>query len=305
MIVDLTVSFSYDVLFRSGEEPKHPSRADFLTGTKVNSKRGFRALSQGRLNVGDLGDGAMWSHNLLPTLNTFDEDISSNIQQTMKALHRYDLKPSDSRTPASLRLESDAREQLAMDLTLSSNIFSARDISKRASEKDDGGLETLTETLSLNSELPSLEFQYLRPIAKGLKGDEQMFPIGVRSLLQEWEVGADPEKYVLPPLTDSDDSDHQVSPTRITFAASSLVPSARPPVIATTFGPRAGRVPKPFGAPLVIESQPMADIRPTFTQASQPEASQTLTFSSTQILPGPYGGRPQVKKPVKKRVGGF
>lgn len=303
--------FSYDVLFRSGEEPKHASRADFLTGTQVNSKRGFRALSQGRLNVSDLGDEAFWSHKLLPTLNIFDQDICSNIHDTVKALHHYDLKPSDARSPASLRLESEAREQLAVDLALSTDIFSGRDVSKRPSEEfEEGGLETLTETLSLTSEPPALDFHYLRPITKGLKGTpEQAFPTGVRTLLQEWEIGADPEKYVLPPLTEGSDPESP-SPTRFTFVTNSLIPSmTQPPVIATTTtGPRpAGRVAKPYAPPLIVESQPMTDVQPTVVQSSQPAEAhfQPAMFSSTQILPGPYGGRLQVKKPTKKRVGGF
>ncbi|TFK42497.1 hypothetical protein BDQ12DRAFT_676313 [Crucibulum laeve] len=46
------------------------------------------------------------------------------------------------------------------------------------------------------------------------------------------------------------------------------------------------------------------------SQASQPSSMPQVSqdfMTNTQILPGPFGGRPTAakKKPVKKRVGGF
>ncbi len=35
------------------------------------------------------------------------------------------------------------------------------------------------------------------------------------------------------------------------------------------------------------------------------ESGSQLPMASTQVLPGPHGGRPVKKKPVKKRLGGF
>ncbi|KAJ3734563.1 hypothetical protein DFJ43DRAFT_973967, partial [Lentinula guzmanii] len=57
---------TYDILFRAGEEPSNPSRADILTETVFNSARGYRTLLQGRLPIQTLIDGAAWSSNITP-----------------------------------------------------------------------------------------------------------------------------------------------------------------------------------------------------------------------------------------------
>jgi hypothetical protein len=294
----------YDIIFRSDDEPLEPSRADFLTGTKINSKRGYRAASQGRLNIGDLGEDAKWAHNLLPTLNGFDQDISSDIQQTVDNLRQYDLKPSDTRSPMSYRIESDAREQLALDLKLSTDIFSSRSLMKQTELSEAEGLETLTETMSLGSEPHSVEFQYLRPRAGGRE-----FPIGVRSLLQEWGVGNDPEKYVFrePDGAPSPKLAHNSFPEE----TQPQHPPVQPPTIAR---PKAYYPPVVVATqrapPLVTTSQPTSNNLMFQTQLqTQPvqnfNKSQPLVISNTQVVPGPFGGRPQVKKPAKKRIGGF
>lgn len=173
---------------------------------------------------------------------------------------------------------------------------------KRREPSEAEGLETLTETLSLGSEPRSVEFQYLRPRAEGRE-----FPIGVRSLLQEWDVGIDPEKYVFRPPNDAPNSRPQLDALPEESKRPRLPPT-QPPVIKT----------KPYHPPVVVATQRA----PPAVVASQPTTNnfmfqtqtqsirtftepQPLVMPSTQVLPGPFGGRPQPKKPAKKRIGGF
>ena len=82
-----------------------------------------------------------------------------------------------------------------------------------------------------------------------------------------------------------------------------------PPTIANSqiFGTRA-----PFPATQVQRTH--SDAQRHIAQAgSQPtdswdmQPSSQVPFASTQVVPGPYGGRPGApkKKPAKKRIGGF
>ncbi|KAJ7122766.1 hypothetical protein C8R44DRAFT_704467 [Mycena epipterygia] len=299
---------TYDVLFRSGDEPRHPARADFLTESVVNSTRGYRALLQGRISADSLKKDAPWSHDLTGTLCKFDADISSDLRTVAERLRRFDLKPGAERSAQSVRRESESREQLALDLALSHHIYSPQPFST-----DNRELEAMTKTLSLDGEPAPVSFGYLRPIAKNSmddtddKEDERM-PTGVRLLLKDWDVGTDPRDFVY--RDPYDGAPDEPAPMRSRRTPPAELPKERPIdiqrpplVVASTFD--AGRrflsqdTNFQHRAPPISGSQPL----PVTTEVGG--ISQDF-MASTQIMPGAYGGRPAIKKKiVKKRLGGF
>ncbi|KAH9062653.1 hypothetical protein EDB87DRAFT_1681770 [Lactarius vividus] len=322
----------FDIAFRSGEEPAHASRADFLTQSTLSSRRGFRALTQGRVPRETLINGAGWHINLEPVLQMLVPDISCDVQSMVERLHKYDLVLDECRSGSSLRRESEAREQLVVDLALSTDVFSAQPF---ANSKADVTESDIFETMSRAAEAmtfsetgpPPVQFGHLSPIAHNTQGttddestDLELQP-GVRLLLAEWDIGTDPDQF-----TYHDPYDDQQPVTRSPIVPNpmrkragkdqaSITQTQRPPLVATT-------------SPLVItESQATL---PTVTSTSQPVMTGVLvgsrneleserasvlpseahaTVASTQSVPGPYGGQlPTGKKKTaagKKRVGGF
>ncbi|KAH9996898.1 hypothetical protein BJV77DRAFT_1065655 [Russula vinacea] len=119
---------TFDIAFRSGEEPTHASRADFLTQSAMSSRRGFRALTQGRIPRELLIKDAAW-----------------DVQTIAERLRRYDLVLDDYRSGSSLRRESEAREQLAVDLVLSTDVYSGQSFAQVETEvTGDDGVETMS-----------------------------------------------------------------------------------------------------------------------------------------------------------------
>lgn len=289
---------TYDLVFRSGEEPTDPSRADFLTGSIINSVRGRRAISQGRLSAEGIAKGAAWHCNLRPILQCLDCEVADDMKTLADNLERFTLL-KHGQNAHSLRLEAEAKEQLALDLTLSSDVFSSRPVARQAVV--DNSLETLTESLSLNAEPPAVDFQFLQPVSRRTGEDDDDLPIGVRLLLQDWDLGADPGKYVY-----KDPYNAQGVP----FSTKQHNPDRRhivqpPPVIA------ASKKTTPLIPPVVRARG--AESQPVVLSASQPivEHSHSSSFSqelmtNTQIVAGPFGSRAAMKKkPQKKRLGGF
>ncbi|KAG7447915.1 uncharacterized protein BT62DRAFT_986039 [Guyanagaster necrorhizus] len=234
---------TYDIIFRAGDDPDGASRADFLTGSIINSTRGYRALQEGRLSPATLSKGSAWHHNIGPTLHALDSTVRHNVEDILEDLRKYDVAHCPDGTAQSLRREGKAREQLALDLLLSQDVFSVQPLKPPASVPDD--LESMTEALSIGNKPPPVDFRYLQPMLRrtaeamregGDDDPEMSYPLGVRLLLKEWDAGTDPDNYVYV---------------------------------------------DPYGG------------------------SQEL-MTSTQILPGPHGGRPPPagkKKPAKKRLG--
>lgn len=273
-------------------------------------------MVQGRLSAHVLLKGASWHYDIAPILHHFDPDFRNDIQNHEEALRRYNLAEDPERSAQSLRRETEAREQLALDLSLSTNVFSSQIFSKFSD--DDLQLETMTKTLSLADEPPPLEFGYFRPVPAvdhydktDIEKIEVVASVGVRTLLKGWEVGTDPEDFI---FADHYDGNFTAQPLRQPKKSSqdggnasqppTVLSSQRPPIIvAAAVAP--SNPTKGGNKVLTTQSQGL----PTRTVAfgNQPSQSSQEYMTSTQVLPGVYGGRPSVgkKRVVKKRIGGF
>ncbi|KAJ7499248.1 RNA polymerase I-specific transcription-initiation factor-domain-containing protein [Mycena latifolia] len=305
---------TYDVLFRSGDEPRDPTRADFLADSVINSTRGYRALLQGRVSADSLKKDAAWNHDLTRTLSKFDSGMSTDFRTVPDRLRRFDLKSGFERSAQSVRRESEAREQLALDLALSYHVYSPHLLSTDGDANSE--LETMTKTLSLDGEPPPVSFGILRPIEKNPTDNEELIPMGVRLLLKDWDVSSNPQEYAYrdpydgtpdepilirrrpsPPAGLSKERSDPQQPPRV-VAATSIKPfdaGRRFPSQDTNFQHRSGS--QPLAA--VSGSQPL-------TMDNRLSGMSQDFLASTQILPGAYGGRPAMKKKmVKKRIGGF
>ncbi|KAH9077128.1 hypothetical protein EDB83DRAFT_2348347 [Lactarius deliciosus] len=322
----------FDIAFRSGEEPAHASRADFLTQSTLSSRRGFRALTQGRVPRETLINGAGWHFNLEPVLQMLVPDISCDVQSMVERLHKYDLVLDECRSGSSLRRESEAREQLAVDLALSTDVLSAQPFANSKADLTEGDI---FETMSRAAEAmtfsetgpPPVQFGHLSPIAHNTQDatddastDLELQP-GVRLLLAEWDIGTDPDQF-----TYHDPYDDQQPVTRSPIVPSpmpkragkdqaSITQTQRPPLVATTAPPvitdSRATLPtvisasQPVMTGVLVGSRNEAESERASVLPSDPRA----TMASTQSVPGPYGGRlPTGKKKTaagKKRVGGF
>ncbi|KAF7301555.1 60S ribosomal protein [Mycena indigotica] len=279
---------SYDILFRSGEEPNQSSRADFLAESVLKTKRGFRSFSQGRVSSSALQKDAPWVHDLSQTLNKLDGEFGPDIRSLTEVhLSRFDLKADPQRSIESERRETTAREQLALDLELSRHIYSPHAFASPSSD-----LESMAQTLSLEDKT---EFGYLRPILK--EEDSLRLPNAVRLITRDWAVGQDPSHFVFRERSDMVDEEHSPKQQRVRIE-DFKIESQKPPTLVVASSQR----------PAVAASQP---VQPSIMFGSQPNMDMDFGLAgvsqdfmaSTQPMPGVYGGRP--KKPVKKRVGGF
>lgn len=205
-------AFRYDIAFRSSEEPIDKSRADFLTRCSINSKRGYRALLQSRLPLQQLAKQVPWTFRLAPFIHRTIPEFSEDIATTTKNIRRHDLLFNTEGVGPLLHRETEAREQLALDLTLASNVYSPMRIERKQLNLDsafDDMLETMsraTEAMSLGpSDIPAMKFGFFRPSlpainytanSNGQLGVQQhLIPNGVNLLLQDWSIGADPRAY--------------------------------------------------------------------------------------------------------------
>lgn len=318
--------YRYDIAFRCSGEPIEPSRAKFLTQCDVNCKRGYQALQDGLIPCQAVIRDASWHHNIAPALNKFDASLSQKPQSLVDHLRQYDLA-SDLET--SLSMQANASEQLALDLSLSMDILSPRPFSDSANDNLDA-METMsraTEAMSLTNEPPPIHLGYLRPKTRGAMNNLSQLtssvsqeldgPLGVRLLLKEWDVGADPNGYTY--IDPYDESDHVATAVRRlksppqTFAPAQTQSQRPPLVVASKL--LASQVAPPPVAPKqvgIVKPQGSASGISTLRTGSQPivrdlpsDASQQDYMASTQVLPGPHGGRHLTKKPMKKRLGGF
>jgi hypothetical protein len=150
--------------------------------------------------------------------------------------------------------------------------------------------------------------------------------LGVRLLLQEWDVGEDPDDYVFKPIFAplSDTFDKNSGVTNSQRTQSQLVPPPpawpRPQIPSSIFRPIDSR--NEASPALISLSQPAGHTskgRPGLVSTSQRQAqslgdwgfgiepgNELPAVSNTQVLPGPFGGRQQKgKASAKKKRAGF
>ncbi|KAG1756637.1 uncharacterized protein EDB91DRAFT_1213345 [Suillus paluster] len=315
----------YDICLRADEEPDEASRADFFVGRLINSNRGYRALVRNELPVQEIASGAAWCCDFKSFLRRMGLGCVGDWQEMHGALEAFNLSYSDDAPELFVQQEKESRERLILDLTLSSTVFSAQPVSMPAAPIQVDDVETMSlaaKALTLNDELPEIQFGYLRPyrkldinhypdvfkekdaLAEPTQDADFSTPLGVRLLLREWEVGTDVESYIYhdPYNTQGDDPvapSRQRPPTAPAATQTTTTTSQRPPPIvihvAQSHWGRSGTQSQDF-------TLPTANIQnANYPEPSQP--SQEL-MTSTQVLPGPYGGRnpPMNKKLVKKRL---
>ena len=328
-----------DIACRLGDDPPDTNRADFLTPNPISGKRGYRAWKQGRINPQDLSQGSNWDFDLTGILKSSTPDCSDDIEEVMDGLQSHNLLLGDNRTKASLKLENDACEQLALDLGMASHVYTSKSFSKpdpvpldRAQTFEDvmADMSLAAGALSINvSGPPPVHFGFLTPVPAGPMGrspsvgpegprtpqigETELVPLGVRLLIDEWKVGEDPKDYK---YFDSynDDTSSLAEPKRRAEMESAPGRNARsqPTELAFQSNPPtvvAARVP-PLVAPskTVVREREKTPVGGGFTQENPLQAqgsSQDVMAVSTQVEPGKFGDRKAVQKKRQKRVGGF
>ena len=335
------VSSRNDIACRLGDDPPDTNRADFLTPNPISGKRGYRAWTQGRINPQDLSHGSNWDFDLTEILKSSTPDFSDDVDVVMDKLQSHNLLLDDNRTKASLKLENDACEQLALDLGMASHVYTSKSFSKpdpappdRAQTFEDvvADMSVATGALSINvSGPPPVHFGFLTPVAAGPMdrsrspsvrpegtrtpqiGEEELIPLGVRLLMDEWKLGEDPQDYkYLDPYDDHTSSlmepkhgagnepdparKAQSQPMELSFGLN-------PPTVV------AARVP-PLVAPskTVVKEREKTPVGCGFTQDHPLPAqgsSQEVMVVRTQVEPGKFGDRKAGQKKRQKRVGGF
>ncbi|THH10775.1 hypothetical protein EW145_g1080 [Phellinidium pouzarii] len=240
----------FDIVYSSGGEPLHEARADFLTGSVLDSVRGYRARKRGCIPADDVAKEAAWHMNIQETLSKISPDLfkATPVSVSAEELDPYHVS-RDEVLPEADRRELEAREQLALDLTLAADIYSATAFrptvptetspNDRADDSQEAAalLTQATEKLSLTQrEPPEILFAYHRPVIKDGKkyykehsaasasqeqdaqaadeGQGIKMPLGVRLLLSDWNIGDDPYKYEYVDPYDLDGSGVVSQPSR-------------------------------------------------------------------------------------------
>ncbi|OAX36678.1 hypothetical protein K503DRAFT_857848 [Rhizopogon vinicolor AM-OR11-026] len=331
--IDKTMLTLHEICLRADEEPDEASRADFFAGGIVNSNLGYRALVRNDLPIQNIANGAAWCCDFKPFLSRIGLGRVDHWEDMRGRLKAFNLSYSIDAPELLVRQEEESQEQLIVDLVLSSMALSAQPVSVPAASTQESKLEFVslaTKALTLDDELPEIQPSYLRPrrklgvnhypdnfkdkdVAQDAQDVEFSTPLGVRLLLREWEVGTDTESYTYrdPYDTESGDpSQEQVFHNRApVIAQTTSTSSQRPPLVVAGLVPRPPRIHAAHRHWETSNTQPegpklqTADI-PYGNYAEPSQASQEL-MTSTQVLPGPHGGRPAPlnKRPVKKRLG--
>ncbi|KAH0827044.1 hypothetical protein J3R83DRAFT_4727 [Lanmaoa asiatica] len=315
-----TISFErFDVISGIEDGNKHVTHANFFAGSNINSKQVLDAWMGGHVAIQKLAGLARWHYNIqdtsVPGLDHHSVDCSA-LHEHLKEL---DIVSGVERHDHSLQRETEAREQLVLDLALSNDVYSARPLHSFTAGGATSNTMTRPTEISYSEEPPEVKFGYFRPVRKSgadhyadkdRDADQDpagvTSPLGVRLLLAEWELGTDPKDYTYRDPYDLADIDAQPIPEyRRPLAAPPVtqkkqVPPQRPPLVVAA-----------ATQPPVIHTVEYATSQTVQRTRSQQFESGFDAFSqepmaSTQTLPGPFGGRPGVgKKPAKKRIGGF
>lgn len=310
---------SLDVISDIGNGNKLTSHTNFFASTNINAEEGFDALMRSQIPTEELAGLAKWHYNIqdtsIPVLNYLSADCNSLHEH----LEELNLVSGAERHDASVQRETKAREQLVLDLALSNDVYSTKQIPKVHSfASSEVTANTVVHPMGpYSEEPPEVQFGYFRPIRKSgadhyaernQDGEQDAgisSPLGVRLLLAEWELGADPNNYTyrdpygLVDIEEQPIPQYRKPPAAPPTTQKKQMPPQRPPAVVAATQP-----------PLVhtVERPPMIQSQPVQLQQFEPGSN---VFSqepviSTQVLPGPFGGRPAAgKRPVKKRLGGF
>jgi len=195
---------------------------------------------------------------------------------------------------------------------------------------------------------PPIVFNFLRPryaitnaLGQSVERDKDGsgtvdLPLGVRQLLADWKLGEDPNQFMFRnPYEEHEprkgrkatgkkpEMDGLLEGGQVEAQTRSQIPvvlasSQMPPAISTQQGVNRGRMPLPSVTSRIDEggftfgsTQALANSQPheIFRQGRPSSAgSQTWLGSSTQVLLGTHGGRPEAnvaRKKQKKRAKGF
>lgn len=262
----------------------------------------------------------------LPSLLAVDGTDSASLNEPGDVLdHLRHNFPSPRRRD---RLHA---RQLALDLDLSRTVLFSEEISAHL-ERDPNHTRPPVETagtpedefaratgqLSLHErEPPAITFSLLAPrtqAAPAYSDTDTSLPTRddgptkwaqgrtTRTLMAEWEIGADPRAYEWKGW-------REVSQNESTSSGTSrpIRPDPSPRTAQTTFGiPAMTNSPAPFRKPIVNNAADLPQSSPLPARITESNGASQLV-SNTQVERGPYGSRTAVagKKKVKKRVGGF
>ena len=259
-------------------------------------------MNQGRLSAEAIK--APWHRSIALALSRLDKGFQVDPKNWTKYLQQFDLRNTSTLSDQAYRYQDTARQQLELDLVLSTDIFSET-IPKL--DDVDQALEVMTEALSLSAEPPAVEFGYLRPLERkraseaGEVGEAlgtPDIPMGVRLLLKHWGSGS-PESYFYQDPYNSSGAKGSTSRIKSPTAlvAQDFI-ARRPPQVMTSKQSNVSILPDTFLRPFAQSQEVPLCHEPNFPVSQD--------FVSTQVLPGPHGGRgPMKKKAVKKRLGGF
>lgn len=258
----------------------------------------------------------------------------------MDGLQSHNLLLEDSRTKASLKLENDACEQLALDLGMASHVYTSKSFSKpdptpfelaQTFEDVVADMSLATGALSINgSGPPPVHFGFLTPNISGLADrspnagpedlratpvkDRELISLGVRLLVDEWKIGEDPKEYKyfdpygdgMPgPTEPKRRVGRELDPPR-NAQSQPVEPALRsnpPTVVAARNHPSI-----PPSKTVAVREREKTPVRGGFTQDIPLQVqgtSQDVIAMSTQIEPGKFGDRKTGQKKRQKRVGGF
>lgn len=310
--------------------PTLPRPSTFLrsSGSAIHQKP--LALSAAILHraATDLEAVAPWSQRLSqqrdvprnPTIGINLEQVSGFSEMSSKSKELKDAYAVSEDT-----LAAEACEQLILDTTLASGVYSTRPLLPfdplQLSDHSN-------QPHPPKSDPPPLHFSYFKPQLKrsdpdpGMEGNwkkPSLESVGARMLLSEWKVGSDPQSYVWsnPYIEEEPQDDVPQSKDR-----HSSVHKARKTTHATPFSSSQASTGLPTSQPVrqistIVEESPIPRSN-FFVSASQPTQNiasrgrmgftmpSSPAFGTSQILPGAFGGRPAaVVKKAKKRISGF
>lgn len=322
LLVDLVVRS--DIAMRLKDESQLEARADFLNSNALDTRRGFRALAQGKLKADVSYIETKLHHSIRESVWSLCKTrLPTDPGGFFTYLHVYDRPLVNDQTLRSLEHERLAKQQIVLDISLAIDIYTNQlvkpptDSDPQLDELD--RMSVAAGNMNLHSEPAAVEFCFLHPTSLSEPDDSNpsmvaspKLPMGVRLLLGEWEIGSrigdylyeDPyavqsESPTNPPRTAAIKHHTKQVTTGHTVSSGPV-----PPVITSTQPARLlGSFPRPIVA---TSSRGAVGSQPTVTITPIIPASQ-IQVANTQILRGQHGGRTSSAKtkPTKKRLGGF